>query len=208
MGDSEPADIFQHQSTGYLRTRGQETLYETCACVIHTNLQLHYYSTMRHSTIDLSLFNTSEESLRDWHFLTGYPSTKGQEVWVYQTCACVIHIYLHTLSAAYCHLTLMFVRGTCASWSSSLYMANVSNSECGAIPNCCIVLCIGSNPQPLCSPNRTWAQREQVSSKSITGQQLNNWSLLHIYTTFIATHKWIITGSKSDHRFTTGMHDE
>ena len=64
-GDSEPPDIFQHQSTGYLRTRGQETLYETCACVIHTNLQLHYYSTMRHSTIDLSLFNTSEESLRD-----------------------------------------------------------------------------------------------------------------------------------------------
>ena len=29
MGDSEPPDIFQHQSTGYLRTRGQETLYET-----------------------------------------------------------------------------------------------------------------------------------------------------------------------------------
>ena len=27
MGDSEPPDIFQHQSTGYLRTRGQETLY-------------------------------------------------------------------------------------------------------------------------------------------------------------------------------------
>ena len=29
---------FQHQSTGYLRTRGQETLYETCACVIHIYL--------------------------------------------------------------------------------------------------------------------------------------------------------------------------
>ena len=29
--------IFQHQSTGYLRTRRQETLYDTCACVIHTN---------------------------------------------------------------------------------------------------------------------------------------------------------------------------
>ena len=50
------------ESTGYLMTRGQETLYETCACVIHTNLQLHYYSTMRHSMIDLSLFNTSEET--------------------------------------------------------------------------------------------------------------------------------------------------
>ena len=27
MGDSEPPDIFQHQSIGYLRTRGKETLY-------------------------------------------------------------------------------------------------------------------------------------------------------------------------------------
>ena len=65
---SEAWETQNHQtfsSIGYLRTRGQETLYETCACVIHTNLQLHYYSTMRHSTIDLSLFNTSEESLRD-----------------------------------------------------------------------------------------------------------------------------------------------
>ena len=53
---------FQHQSNW---TRGQETFYETCACVIHTDLQLHYYSTMRHSTIDLSLSNTSEESLID-----------------------------------------------------------------------------------------------------------------------------------------------
>ena len=34
MRDSEPPDIFQHQSTGYLRTRGH--LYETCACVTHS----------------------------------------------------------------------------------------------------------------------------------------------------------------------------
>ena len=35
----KPPDIFQHHSTGYLyRTR---EVYETCACVIHTNLQLH-----------------------------------------------------------------------------------------------------------------------------------------------------------------------
>ena len=27
--------------------RGQDTLYETCACVIHTNLQLHYYYPVR-----------------------------------------------------------------------------------------------------------------------------------------------------------------
>ena len=31
--------IFQHQSTGYLRTRGQEALYETCAaCALLTFL--------------------------------------------------------------------------------------------------------------------------------------------------------------------------
>ena len=43
MGDSEPTDSFQHQSTGYLRTRGQEAnLYETCACVIHTNATAAY----------------------------------------------------------------------------------------------------------------------------------------------------------------------
>ena len=35
MGDY----IFQHQSTGYLRTRGQEALYETCAaCALLTFL--------------------------------------------------------------------------------------------------------------------------------------------------------------------------
>ena len=41
---------------------------------------------------------------------------------MYETCACVIHTNLHTLSAAcahivscmYCHLTLMFAWGTCA----------------------------------------------------------------------------------------------
>ena len=37
----KPPDIFQHHSTGYLyRTR---EVYETCACVIHTNLQLHNF---------------------------------------------------------------------------------------------------------------------------------------------------------------------
>ena len=48
--------IFQHQSTGYLRTRGQEALYETCAAC--------------------AVFVTSEESLIDSE---PYPSTKGQE---------------------------------------------------------------------------------------------------------------------------------
>ena len=32
LGDSKPP------VTGYLRTKGQESVYETCACVIHTNL--------------------------------------------------------------------------------------------------------------------------------------------------------------------------
>ena len=42
----EAWEVQNHQtfsSISDLRTRGQETLYETCACVIHTDLQLHYY---------------------------------------------------------------------------------------------------------------------------------------------------------------------
>ena len=35
MGDSEPPDIFQHHYTVYLRTRVQETLYETNLCHSH-----------------------------------------------------------------------------------------------------------------------------------------------------------------------------
>ena len=55
--------IFQHQSTGYLRIRGQETLYETCAACAYQPFSV-----------------TSEESLRDSEPpLNGYPSTKGQE---------------------------------------------------------------------------------------------------------------------------------
>ena len=89
----------QHQSTGYLRTRGQETLYETCACVIHTNLQLHYYSTMRHSMIDLSLFNTSEESLRDL-LGTRAPRDRRSE--------CMIKLVL-------VHVSFTFIYTACAS---------------------------------------------------------------------------------------------
>ena len=79
---TEPPDIFQHQSTGYIRTKGQETLYETCACVIQTNL--HYYSTtMRRSTIsDLFLLHLKREPQRlrtTSHYLARYPSTKGQD---------------------------------------------------------------------------------------------------------------------------------
>ena len=65
MGDSEPPDIFQHQSTGYFRTRGQETLYETYACVIHTNLHVQLHYNMRHSTISDLFLLTFEKSLRD-----------------------------------------------------------------------------------------------------------------------------------------------
>ena len=28
--------------TGYLRTKGQESVYETCACVIHTSIVSHF----------------------------------------------------------------------------------------------------------------------------------------------------------------------
>ena len=93
MGDSEPPGI----------------LCESCACIIHTNLQ----SCMSIiSEINLSL--TSEESLKLPD--TGYQRTKGQES-VYETCACVIHTILLSYMCIniVSHFTLMFARGTCAS---------------------------------------------------------------------------------------------
>ena len=52
----KPPDIFQHQFTGCLGTREQETLYDTCATAA---LLSH------HSTIDISLLHLKTESLRD-----------------------------------------------------------------------------------------------------------------------------------------------
>ena len=75
MGDSEPPDI----------------LCESCACIIHTNLQscMSINFLVKHSTIV-----TSEESLRDSKLpVTGCLRAKGQES-VYETCACVIHTIL------------------------------------------------------------------------------------------------------------------
>ena len=64
MGDSEPPDIFQHQSTGYLRTRGQETLYDSPAALL-----FHY---MRRSTIDLSLLHLKRASETQNHLTFSY----------------------------------------------------------------------------------------------------------------------------------------
>ena len=94
MGDSEPPGI----------------LCESCACIIHTNLQS--CMSVKHSTINLSL--TSEESLTDSKLPdTGYLRTKGQES-VYETCACVIHTILLSYMCINI-VSLMFARGTCAS---------------------------------------------------------------------------------------------
>ena len=99
----EAWEVQNHQtfsSISDLRTRGQETLYETGACVIHTNLQLHYYSTnMRHSTIDLSLQN---------HLTFSYWVPKHQGTGYFMRSECVklvlvsFTVNLHTLSAACC----------------------------------------------------------------------------------------------------------
>ena len=53
--------IFQHQSTGYLRTRGQETLYETSFTLIYSCIIIPLYETLH----DRPFSVTSEESLRD-----------------------------------------------------------------------------------------------------------------------------------------------
>ena len=84
-------------SISELRTRGQETLYETCACVIHNScIIIPLYETLH----NLPFSVTSEESLRDSEpsdiFLLGTraPRDRMRSIKVYQTYACVIHINL------------------------------------------------------------------------------------------------------------------
>ena len=83
--------IFQHQSTGYLRTRGQEALYETCAF-----------------NIDLSLFKTSQR-LRT----TTYRIPEGTGDFMRsESCAHVIHTNLYTLSP----LIILFDSNVCVGY--------------------------------------------------------------------------------------------
>ena len=71
MGDSEPPGI----------------LCESCACIIHTNLQscMSIISDTPQSTSEENLLLT-DSKLPD----TGYLRTKGQES-VYETCMCLCH---------------------------------------------------------------------------------------------------------------------
>ena len=76
MGDSEP-DLFQHQSTGYLRTTGQETLVlvsftliYSCMCII-----IPLYETLH----DRPFSVTCEESLRDSEHSCQPPKTKSRD---------------------------------------------------------------------------------------------------------------------------------
>ena len=118
MGDSEPPDFFQHQSTGYtlgLGEPGQETLYETCACVIHTNLQLyvHYYI-----TIDLSLIHLKRASETQNHLPFSYwvPEHKGTGDFMMSECMklvlvpnlhmCIMCIYINVCAGYICFVKL------------------------------------------------------------------------------------------------------
>ena len=79
-------------------TRKQETLYETCACVIHTNLQLPLYETLHDLPFSVHLKRASETQN---HLTAWVPEHQGTGYFMRsETCACVIHINLHTLSAA------------------------------------------------------------------------------------------------------------
>ena len=94
MGDSEPPGI----------------LFESCACIIHTNLQ----SCM--SIISEPFSHISREPHRFQATRYWIPEDQGQES-VYETCACVIHTILLSYMCIniVSHFTLMFARGTCAS---------------------------------------------------------------------------------------------
>ena len=83
LRDSKPPD------TGCPRTKGQESVYETCACIIYRCMSI-----IIETLHDQSFSLTSEESLRDSKPPdTGCLRTKGQES-VYETCACIIHTNL------------------------------------------------------------------------------------------------------------------
>ena len=106
MGDSEPPDI----------------LCESCACIVH---RAACPFLVKHSTII-----TSEESLRDSKLpVTDWvPEDQGTGVSVWNLCLCHSHYstQLATCATSYMcisivsHFTVMFARGTCASWSSSV----------------------------------------------------------------------------------------
>ena len=106
---SAAVSVYISREHGRLRTTRH---CESCACIIHTNLQ-SCMSIIRETLHDL----TSEESLTDSKLPdTGYLRTKGQES-VYETCASVIHTILLSYMCIniVSHFTLMFARGTCAS---------------------------------------------------------------------------------------------
>ena len=91
LGLPTPGSIFSAAVSVYIsREHGRlSILCESCACIIHTNLQ-SCMSIISGTLHDLA----SEESLTDSKLPdTGYLRTKGQES-VYEICACVIHTIL------------------------------------------------------------------------------------------------------------------
>ena len=64
----------------------------------HTNLNCMISETLHNRPFSV----TSEGSPAIRHFLTEYLRTKGQEISVYETCACVIHTNLLSCIHVYC----------------------------------------------------------------------------------------------------------
>ena len=112
-----PGSIFSAAASVYIpREHGPPgILCESCACIIHTNLQ-SCMSIISETLHDQSFSHISREPHRFKPPVTGYLRTKGQES-VYETCACVIHTILLSYMCIniVSHFTLMFARGTCAS---------------------------------------------------------------------------------------------
>ena len=83
--NSEPPDIFQHQSTGYLRTRGQETLYETSFTLIYSCIIIPLYETLH----DLPFSVTSEASETQNHLTFSYWVPKHQGTGYFMRSECI-----------------------------------------------------------------------------------------------------------------------
>ena len=97
-------------SISELRTRGQETLYETCACIIH-NSCIRY---MRYSTIDLSLLHLKRASEIQNHLTFSYwvPEHQGTGYFMRSECIKLVLVLFTLLTHCQLHVALVLVNLT------------------------------------------------------------------------------------------------
>ena len=110
LWQSAVASVYISREHGRLKTT-RNFVWDLCLYhSLFNNLQLHVH-------YNWNTPRSSEEPQRLQTTSSGYPRTKGQESWclsVWNLCLC--H---YKSTQLHVHLIVLFVRGTCASWSSS-----------------------------------------------------------------------------------------